>query len=149
MRRSFATRRAVTVASASFATLTLLPWAVEAGRTPRAGLVAGAVPLALLFGALAGYAASPAVPTLVVVPDHDREGPRARRAVVPARPAAGSAPPVALPAPQHPPGAARPSGGRPSGGPGRATHLHLVPASPAAPAATPGTGVADESSTAR
>ncbi|WP_432519271.1 hypothetical protein [Kineococcus sp. SYSU DK006] len=136
----------MTVATASFATLTLLPWVVEAGRTPRAGLVAGAVPLALLFGALAGYAASPAVPTLVVVPDHDCEGPRARQGVAAARPAGGSAPPVALPAPQHPPGAARSSGGgRLPDGPGRATHLHLVPASPAA---DPGTGAADGSSTA-
>ncbi|NAZ78256.1 hypothetical protein GTQ99_23015, partial [Kineococcus sp. T13] len=132
MRRSFATRRAVTVATASFATLTLLPWAVEAGRTPRAGLVAGAVPLALLFGALAGYAASPAVPALALVPDRDRAagGPDARRGVAPA---AGSAPRAAVPAPQHPPGAGRP---------GRATHLQLVrtsPAAPAEPAAGPGT----------
>ncbi|NAZ74692.1 hypothetical protein GTQ99_04540 [Kineococcus sp. T13] len=37
---------------------------MDAGRAPRVGLVLGAVPLALLFGALAGYAASPTTPAL-------------------------------------------------------------------------------------
>ena len=57
------TRRAAGVAATSYATLTLIPWAVDwattGTRSPRAGLLIAAAPLALLFGALAGYATAP------------------------------------------------------------------------------------------
>ncbi|WP_432523231.1 hypothetical protein [Kineococcus sp. SYSU DK006] len=63
MSARFTTRRAAGVAATSYATLALVPWAVDwatAGtRSPRAGLLIAAAPLALLFGALAGYAAAP------------------------------------------------------------------------------------------
>ncbi|GAA0313552.1 hypothetical protein [Kineococcus aurantiacus] len=59
------TRRALTVgvrtAAASFATLTLLPWAtgwaLDGAPAPRTGLLLAAIPFALLFGALAGCTA--------------------------------------------------------------------------------------------
>ncbi|WP_432571311.1 hypothetical protein [Kineococcus sp. SYSU DK005] len=52
---SHRTHTALTTAAVSFATLTLIPWAFEASRTQRALLVAGALPLAVLFGAIASW----------------------------------------------------------------------------------------------
>ncbi|WP_432570970.1 hypothetical protein [Kineococcus sp. SYSU DK005] len=52
---AFRTRKAITITATSFATLTLIPWAFEATRTQRVLLVAGAVPIAVLFGAIAGW----------------------------------------------------------------------------------------------
>jgi hypothetical protein len=54
----FGLRQALTVVLCSFATLTLIPWAVDGARAPRTGLVITGVPVALLLGALAGYASS-------------------------------------------------------------------------------------------
>ncbi len=55
--------RALGMAAASYATLALIPWAADlvlhGSQTPRTGLLLAAVPLASLFGALAGYAATP------------------------------------------------------------------------------------------
>ncbi|NAZ78432.1 hypothetical protein GTQ99_23930, partial [Kineococcus sp. T13] len=67
MSARFTTRRAAGIAATSYATLTVIPWAVgwatDATRTPRVGLLVAAAPLALLFGALAGYAAAPLTST--------------------------------------------------------------------------------------
>ncbi|GAB3264141.1 hypothetical protein GCM10027586_20210 [Kineococcus gypseus] len=61
---SIHTRKALSVAAASFASMTLIPLAVEASRTQRVLLVAGALPLAVLFGALAAWTPPcPAQPT--------------------------------------------------------------------------------------
>ena len=109
------TRTAITTAAASFATLTLIPWAFEASRTQRALLVAGALPLAVLFGAIAGWA-PPAPTTPTTPPALSRSAPtgapgpaaatslalapvvRATAALPRATGPAGCAPPV-LPAP--------------------------------------------------
>lgn len=112
MSARFSGRRAAGVAAASYATLTLVPWVIDTTRTPRAGLLLGAVPLALVFGALAGYATAPLGLTTDAVdpattPLHTRTGPHL--VLVP-------------PAPPDP------SPGPP------AAHLHLVPDPPTGPA---------------
>jgi len=107
VRTPFSTRRAIGVTTASYATLTLIPWAIDATRTPRAGFIVGAIPLALLFGALAGYATasltltlhSPSSVTLAesvtTAPLHTRAG--AHLVVVnPPQDMAPAAPPVHL-----------------------------------------------------
>lgn len=57
------TRVTLRTAVASYVTLTLIPWATDyattGARTPRTGLLLAALPVALLFGALAGYATAP------------------------------------------------------------------------------------------
>ncbi|WP_432570736.1 hypothetical protein [Kineococcus sp. SYSU DK005] len=94
MTERFSGRRAITIATASFATLTLVPWAVDATGTPRAGSVLAALPLALLFGALAGYAASPEDPREVSThrPHRRRRACGNRQPVRHSAPSAPSAP---------------------------------------------------------
>ncbi|WP_432543388.1 hypothetical protein [Kineococcus sp. SYSU DK002] len=130
------TRRALGTAVTSFATLTLVPWAVDvvvhSSRAPRVGLLLAAVPLALLFGALAGYAAaprpatgplghvdvadpgdpSPTPPAAAAVPAappsgaprQTRAGPRAAAAPPRRAPAPAPAPPASASRPPHHPG---------------------------------------------
>ncbi|WP_432515295.1 hypothetical protein [Kineococcus sp. SYSU DK001] len=118
------TRRAVGTAVASYATLSLGPWAVDAllhgTLVPRVGLLLAAVPLALLFGALAGYAAAPRPAGRVLdpvdAPDLGDPGPTPPAPAIPpaappgaaprqtrAGPAAVTAPPRRPPAPPVPP----------------------------------------------
>ena len=79
------TRKAVTVGAVSFATLTLIPWAFEAGRTQRLVLVAGAVPIALILGAIAGWAPPEPPSTVPAAPPR----PASVRTGSPTAPAAG------------------------------------------------------------
>ncbi|GAA0314525.1 hypothetical protein [Kineococcus aurantiacus] len=66
------TRRALTagarIAATSYATLTLIPWAtdwlLQDTTTPRTGLLLAAIPLALLFGALAAHTAHQPTPPM-------------------------------------------------------------------------------------
>ena len=144
VRTGFNRRRALTITATSFATLTLIPWTVEATRTPRLGLVLGAVPLALLFGALAGYAASPTTPTLVSPSSRERDSAVVGAwlhvaAEVPQRRAPGTpaAAPAALTAAHLPPDPARPTEqARPFQRLGRSAHLQLVTTPSAATAAS-------------
>ena len=145
MSARFSTRRAAGIAATSYATLTLLPWAVgwaTAGtRSPRAGLLIAAAPLALLFGALAGYAAAPLTTTRTRLRPSPRgtAGPvtpapppptppaataRAAAAVLSPHPRAGPRPTLLTPAPAAP----GPAPDRPAGPP------HLTPAPVADPA---------------
>ena len=96
----FRTRTAITTAAASFATLTLIPWAVEASRTQRVLLLAGAVPIAVLFGAIAGWAppAPPASASSVVTAGTSAASAASAAsavAVASARPAPSTGAPVA------------------------------------------------------
>ncbi len=51
----FRTRKALGISAVSLATLTLVPLLAPASRTERLTLLVAAVPLALLFGAIAGW----------------------------------------------------------------------------------------------
>ncbi|GAB3599780.1 hypothetical protein GCM10027586_02220 [Kineococcus gypseus] len=79
----FRTRKALGISAASLATMTLVPLLAPAGRTERLTLLVAAVPLALLFGAIAGWTppATPPPPTHAAAPVSSAAHPGARTAL--------------------------------------------------------------------